>query len=116
MDNIIGVEILSMKQIAVDYLFNWAGFWIAFGIAFVICMIVFTGCDRLYIMGPIISLIIGALFGVFIGVMTGIPCEYINQYKVTISDDVSMNEFNDKYKIIDQEGKIFIVEERKQQE
>ncbi len=51
----------------------------------------------------------GALFGD----IAGIPCEYVNRYKVIINDDVLMNEFNDKYKIIDQEGKIFIVEERK---
>ena len=34
------------------------------------------------------------------------------EYKVTIDDSVSMNEFLDKYEIIDQEGKIYIVKER----
>ena len=33
-------------------------------------------------------------------------------YKVTIDDSVSMNEFLDKYEIIDQEGKIYTVKER----
>ena len=33
------------------------------------------------------------------------------QYKVTISDEVSMNEFFDKYEIIDQEGKTYTVRE-----
>ena len=34
------------------------------------------------------------------------------EYKVTIDDSVSMNEFLDKYEIIDQEGKIYTVKER----
>ena len=32
--------------------------------------------------------------------------------KVTINDSVSMNEFLDKYEILDQEGKIYTVKER----
>ena len=35
-------------------------------------------------------------------------------YKVTIDDSVSMNEFLDKYEIIDQEGKIYTVKEKEQ--
>lgn len=34
------------------------------------------------------------------------------KYKVTIDDSVSMNEFLDKYEILDQEGKIYTVKER----
>ena len=33
-------------------------------------------------------------------------------YKVIIDDSVSMNEFLDKYEILDQEGKIYTVKER----
>jgi membrane protein YdbS with pleckstrin-like domain len=34
------------------------------------------------------------------------------EYKVTIDDSVSMNEFLDKYEVLDQEGKIYTVKER----
>ena len=34
------------------------------------------------------------------------------EYKVTIDDSVSMNEFMDKYEILGQEGKIYTVKER----
>ena len=34
------------------------------------------------------------------------------EYEVTIDDSVSMNEFLDKYEILDQEGKIYTVKER----
>ena len=38
--------------------------------------------------------------------------EYATEYKVTIDDSVSMNEFMDKYEIINQEGKIYTVREK----
>lgn len=34
------------------------------------------------------------------------------EYKVTISDEVSLNEFYDKYEIVDQEGKIYTIKEK----
>ncbi len=34
------------------------------------------------------------------------------EYEVIVDDSVSMNEFLDKYEIIDQEGKIYTVKER----
>lgn len=37
--------------------------------------------------------------------------DYI-KYKITIDDSVSMNEFLDKYEILDQEGRIYTVKER----
>jgi len=38
------------------------------------------------------------------------------QYEVTISDDVSLNEFNEKYKIIEQREKIFVIAEKENKE
>ena len=40
------------------------------------------------------------------------PREEITRYCVIVSDEVSFNEFMDKYKIIDQDGLIYTVEER----
>lgn len=37
--------------------------------------------------------------------------EYI-EYKVTISNEVNFNEFNDKYEILNQEGKIYTIKEK----
>ena len=59
------------------------------------------------------------------GLLIGIPSGYIDadsrkvygtEYKVTISDEVSMNEFLEKYEIINQEGKIYTVRERETEE
>ena len=35
-------------------------------------------------------------------------------YEVTVSDDVTFNEFNEKYEVIEQRDNIFVVMERKQ--
>ena len=40
------------------------------------------------------------------------PREEIIRYCVIVSDEVNFNEFMDKYKIIDQDGLIYTVEER----
>ena len=34
------------------------------------------------------------------------------EYEVIISDEVSMNEFNEKYEIVEQRGKIYTIKER----
>ena len=51
-------------------------------------------------------LAIGALIGVF-----G-PREEITRYQVLIDSSVSFTEFNDRYKIITQDGAIYTIQER----
>ena len=56
----------------------------------------------------------GLLIGLWaesITLQTTDAIDYI-EYKVTVDDSVSMNEFLDKYEILDQEGKIYTVKER----
>ena len=52
---------------------------------------------------------VGLLFSNLVGI---VEIEYYPTYKVTISDEVSMNEFMDKYEILTQDGKIYTVKER----
>lgn len=61
--------------------------------------------------GVIIGLVLGLVFGCVIGIGQR-PLEYETQYKVTISDEVPMNEFLERYEIIDQDGKIYTVREK----
>lgn len=59
----------------------------------------------------ILVMLITVVAGMFTEAFTAHPTgEY--KYKVTISDDVSMNEFLEKYEIVDQEGKIMTIKER----
>lgn len=69
-----------------------------------------------YVNGWLIGLLIGGIVAIAVGLSFGFAIgkttEYETRYKVTISDEVSMNEFLEHYEIIDQEGKIYTVRER----
>ena len=110
-----GVEILSVQEVVTETTSNWwlAGFvWLG--------VIVFGGIIGFWIsrQGEVViaGCLVAALLGIFafagVVVATNKPVEYETHYKVTIDDSVSMNEFLDKYEIIDQEGKIYTVKER----
>ena len=115
-----GVEILASNEVAIAWAsWNWTSFLVIVGIAFGVALFVgfVAGLAEMDIsFGLFIFIMIfvigSGLFGVCIGFTTGEPTEYETQYKVTIDDSVSMNEFIEKYEIIDQEGKIYTVRER----
>lgn len=66
------------------------------------------GCDSWK--GPVF-LIICVILSIVCGCLT--PKEkHETRYQVTVDDSVSMNEFQDKYEIIEIEGKIYTVKER----
>ncbi len=114
-----GVEILSQTNIYKTEGCPWIiGIFLCVGLlAGVIGAIVearsFGFSDIIF---PIV--LIGFLLGLAIG-LTGFTLtlhesdtvDYI-EYKVTVDDSVTMNEFLDKYEILDQEGKIYTVKER----
>lgn len=112
----IGVEILAMEEVIVDYEFSWPIY-----IGVIVGMAIIMGATGYIItkfptiVDVLLGMLIGALLGAVIGLLPAsscIPNEYVTQYKVTISDEVSMNDFLSRYEIIDQEGKIYTVRER----
>ena len=108
-----GVEILAQEIIYNTFLPEWTlGIWMALAIMFVGIMAFCFSEDH-----PIVAFV---SLGLAIGM--AIPCgltdvdnknniNYV-EYKVTIDDSVSMNEFLNKYEILDQEGKIYTVREK----
>ena len=66
---------------------------------------IFAGAIAGLIAALILSLLLTMAFG-----KKEVGTEY--HYKVTIDDSVSMNDFLDKYEILDQEGKIYTVKEK----
>lgn len=115
-----GIEILSSEQVAVAWQYNWTAFWTVFTLIWLFSLavgFVFSLYTK-YWSDLIDSAIIGIFAAVFIASMAGslneTPSEYVNQYKVTISDEVTMNEFTEKYDIVSQEGKICTVREKVQ--
>ena len=112
-----GVTILSTTEVVAEHTYNWwlAGLiWLA--IAIIGGVIGFVLSHDIKVVDAIIGFLIGALVGILpwllVCLATDTPVAYENQYKVAISDDVSMNEFMEKYEIIEQEGKIYTVRER----
>ena len=107
-----GVEILSEKIIYCSNL-PWY-FSLIFIILAVFCVIVAIIMADDYIPVSIICLV---LFIAFLSqILYSFTTDYNNidyiTYKVTIDDSVSMNEFLDKYEILDQDGKIYTIKEK----
>lgn len=114
-----GVEILATEEVAIAWAsWNWKGFLLTVGLVLFVAIIagVLAGASDDWGLDVTVFLTVflvgGALFGTFVGCTTGEPTEYETQYKVVIDDSVSMNEFTEKYEIIDQEGKIYTVREK----
>ena len=112
-----GVEILAMEEVVTAYAFNLKAFLIFLSCVTVFCGIIGMVANSPYSMlnGALMGMAMGLIFGGILGQLpawTTLPKEYETQYKVTISDEVSMNDFLSRYEIIDQEGKIYTVRER----
>ena len=115
-----GVEILNETQVVAESTFGWTAFWIASSIIFgifiitgIILLITEGGLDlTCWIMILCAGIILGLIFGFIFGMWCETPTKYETHYQVIIDDSVSMNDFLEKYEIIDIEGKIFTVRER----
>ena len=108
-----GVEILSSEIIYNTILPEyWLGIGLGLGLLFVVFMAACFANERIILGFICLALgfssgIVGALGGTY----SKTDIHHI-EYKVTIDNSVSMNEFLDKYEILDQEGKIYTVKER----
>lgn len=112
-----GVEILAMEEVVAEYAFNLKAYLICLAVAMIFCGVIglVTSIPNNIWQGTLVGICVGLVAGAIIGQLpawTTLPKEYETQYKVTISDEVSMNDFVSRYEIIDQEGKIYTVRER----
>ena len=114
-----GVDILAVEEVAVEFALNWIWFWIVLGVVALGTLIytipkVVSG-EYSWPIIPFLLIVfglVGGMFGIALANAFKKPIAYAPQYKVTISDEVSMNDFLEKYEIIDTEGRIYIVRER----
>lgn len=113
-----GVEVLAISEVAIEFAFNWKAFWIVSGIIFGIFVIFgiimsIEHCDWSNLLIYVIAgTVLAGIFGSIFGAGFRIEKAHETQYKVVISDEVSMNEFTENYEIIDQDGKIYTVRDR----
>lgn len=108
-----GVEILSSEVIYNTFLSEW---YLAVGFLAVIVFGALISASVAYEKSWACILCIVCFIGsvglmIFSGLENKADISHI-EYKVTIDNSVSMNEFLDKYEILDQEGKIYTVKEK----
>lgn len=113
-----GIEILSQSEAVAELAYNWTAFSLVLiimsTIGIVLGIIIGKQEKSYFIAAVIISLNIS--FGLIPSFIAGreysTPVEYKTQYRVTIDETVSMIEFYERYEIVEQEGKIFTIEEK----
>jgi hypothetical protein len=113
-----GVEILSTTEVVAESTSNVELACLLWLVTIIVCGIFgYFLEDKDKVGAVMLGCVVGAMCGIFVFVAVGVGTTevvaYETHYKVTVSDEVSMNEFLDKYKIIDQEGEIYTVKERK---
>lgn len=118
-----GVDILAVEEVAVGPELNWTVFWTILGVVVVGTLIytitkVVSGQYSWPIIPAFLILFgcVGGAFGIMFANIFGKPIAYETQYKVTISPEVSMVTFMDKYEIVDIEGRIYTMREREMNE
>ena len=107
-----GIEILSIGEIGINPVFNWTAAIIG-GILIGLIPSLYAGAAEnsvglFIIMFALCAPFFGALFGSGIEKYT----DTAPTYKVIINDTVSLNEFYDRYEVLEQDGKIFTIMER----
>ena len=108
-----GVEILTEEVVYNTILPEWCA--VLGGLLGLICVILTFNClNEEY---NVAASVFGALFFIctilfILGLISNKNSIDHIEYKVTISDEVSLTEFNEKYEILEQDGKIYTVKER----
>ena len=109
-----GIEILSEQIMYNTFLPGWcAGIGIIFALfGLPIGLVILSESDIKWPGHILMALTFIGCFMMLFGLISNKnSIDYI-EYKATIEDSVSMNEFLDRYEILDQEGKIYTIREK----
>lgn len=107
-----GIEVLSIGSIGVNQVFNWDAAIIGGLVLGFLCSLYgFFSTDS-----PLVGIAIFVIMGLFFGFVLGISVEKyadtVPTYKVTVNDTISINEFYERYEVLEQDGKIFTIKEK----
>lgn len=116
-----GITILYQEeeQILHSHINGW--FFSMILVAFVVSIGIYLLFDELLDAPEIATktaIIIWTVVAIFFGIKWGVKVDktYETHYGVTVDDSVKQNEFNEKYEIIEQKGKFYIIKERTTEE
>ena len=112
-----GITVLNSFEVVSKTVFNWNGFWIGAIVGALICLMVCviasSDIKDFLITFSIAFIVVGSLVGFFFGgAVMDKPTEYEARWEVTIEDSVSMNDFYNRYEIIEQRGEIYVIREK----
>ena len=104
-----GVEILSQEVVPIMETSI---------IPFVVCALIsvmlalFIGLliNNVYI--AVLIYVVEIIIAIVMDINSQVPTGEYTKYKVTISDTVNFVEFNEKYEVLEQDGKIYTIKER----
>jgi hypothetical protein len=112
-----GVEILATQEVITSFGFAWNIFWFIFAaVTIIFTFVIGTKSHGYYgwrgwVAGFVASIIIGVALGIC-AAHEQQPLGYEKHYKVVVSDSVTVNEFHNKYEVLDKDGEIYVVRER----
>ena len=114
-----GITVLNSYEVVSKTTFSWFSFWLGliFGVimAGIVAAIIANELSDYLLAFGIFGVFLGGLFGFLSGsVVHPKPIEYESNWEVTIDDGVSMNEFNNRYEIIEQRGEIYVIKEKEE--
>lgn len=119
-----GIQILNQFEVVTKTQFSWDSFWTGAAVGFLVALFatiiaVLTNHGdwpvfliAVGIFGMLSAVFLGLIFGGLIGAT---PVAWETRYEVTISSEVSMAEFMDKYEILETRGSIYTIREKVQQ-
>ena len=114
-----GVQILNQWEAVSKSVFSWDSFFggvaVGFGLVVLITYLLMIHDFEWGLFFQIIAfvgIITALVMGVVCGCVIATPVEYETRYEVTIDSEVSMQEFMDKYEIIETRGSIYTVREK----
>lgn len=114
-----GVTILNEFEVVTRTVFNWEYFWwgalIGAGIGLIVATIFGlreNDWGAFFIGLGVFCMIIELIVGLISGCVAPKPVEYETHYEVSINEEANMQEFMDKYEIIETRGLIYTVREK----
>ena len=117
-----GIEILTSKEVIAEEKFNWKWFVAMNILTLAICtiagvLLAYNSSETQNFLVVFVYLAIFCIFwGLFLGWIMGslnaIPILFTSEYKIALLDESVISKLEEKYEIIDRDGKLLTIREK----